>query len=332
MDGIKRLARYHDMADKQAQPRYVGIASFFRAPHTEDLAQADIGVVGVPVDAGVTHRSGARHGPRAVRDQSCLMRRINTATGVAPFDLTRVRDLGDCWIEQPYALDNTLAEIEAFFRTVTAAGVTPLAVGGDHSMTLPILRAVAARHGPVGLVHVDAHCDTGDEYLGSRFHHGTPFRRAAEEGLIDPHRTVQIGIRGHANVPGGLWGFSHDSGMRVVPMDEVHDRGWRHAAAEARRVAAAGPTYLSFDIDSLDPTFAPGTGTPEAGGLTVLEALRLLRDLGGIDFVAADLVEVAPSFDPGTTTAFNAASILFEILCLLAASRAARAGASAAGG
>ena len=173
------------------------------------------------------------------------------------------------------------------------------------------------------MIHIDAHPDTGDDYMGSRLHHGAPFRRAAEAGLLDPARVVQIGLRGTTNDP-ALWAFSRDSGMRVISMDELDDKGWRYAVDEARRVAGAGPTYLSFDIDSLDPSEAPGTGTPEAGGIRMNEALRLLRGLRGINFVAADLVEVAPSFDPGTLTAFNGASVLFELLCLLAEARQQR--------
>ncbi|MCX7381809.1 MAG: agmatinase [Alphaproteobacteria bacterium] len=316
MTPIKPPIRYPDLADPQARPRYTGISTFFRAAHTETLADVDIGIIGVPFDGGVTNRSGARHGPRAVREQSSLLRRYNAVTGVKPFEAARVRDLGDCWIEQPFELTGALGEIEAFLRTVVAAGVVPLSVGGDHSISWPILRAVAARR-PVGLIHVDAHCDTGDDYLGSRFHHGAPFRRAVEEGLVDPKRTIQIGIRGTTNDP-DMWGFSRDSGMRILDMEEFHDRGWAFAAAEARRVVGEGPVYLTYDIDSLDPAQAPGTGTPEAGGIQAIEALRLLRGLRGLDFVGGDLVEVAPGFDPGTLTAFNGASLLFEILCLLA--------------
>jgi guanidinopropionase len=284
MDPIKRPTRYQEMTDAQARPRYTGIPTFFRAPHTESLADTDIGVIGVPYDGGVTNRTGARHGPRAVRDQSSLLRRLHPH-GIAPFDIARVRDLGDCWIEQPYTLEGALGEIADFYTTIVAAKVVPLSVGGDHSISLPILRAVAAGR-PVGMIHIDAHCDTGDDYLGSRFHHGAPFRRATEEGLLDPERVIQIGIRGTTNDP-DMWGFSSRS-------------------------------YLTFDIDSLDPSQAPGTGTPEAGGITALEALRLLRALRGIDFIGGDLVEVAPPFDVGTITSFNGASVLFEILCLLA--------------
>ncbi|HVZ07444.1 agmatinase [Rhodopila sp.] len=314
---IKQPTAYQDLQDPQARPRYAGIASFFRAPPSQDLTDTDIGLIGVPFDGGVTNRSGARHGPRAVREQSTLLRRINAATRVQPFAAARVRDLGDCWIERPYDLITALSEIEAFYRIVTAAGIVPLSVGGDHSISLPILRAVAAMHGPVGMIHIDAHSDTGDDYLGSRFHHGAPFRRAAEENLIDPQRVIQIGIRGTTNDP-DMWGFSQRSGMRVVSMDEFADLGWRAVAEEARRIAGTGKVYLTYDIDSLDPSQAPGTGTPEAGGIGVHEALRLLRSLQGLDLVGGDLVEVAPSFDVGTLTAFNGASILFEILCLLA--------------
>jgi guanidinopropionase len=319
---IKQPQTYHDFQDPQARPRYTGIASFFRAPIAQRTDEVDIGIIGVPFDGGVTHRSGTRHGPRAVRDQSTLLRRINASTQVAPFATARVRDLGDCWIEQPYELVTALKEIESFYRTVTAAGIVPLSVGGDHSISFPILRAVAA-NGPVGMIHIDAHCDTGDDYLGSRFHHGAPFRRAVDENLLDPKRVIQIGIRGTTNDT-DMWGFSQHSGMRVLPMEEFDDRGWRYAAEEARRIAGNGPTYLSFDIDSLDPSHAPGTGTPEAGGITTLQALRLLRELRGIDFIGGDLVEVAPPFDVGTLTSFNAASILFEILCLLVEAREKR--------
>lgn len=323
MQPIKPLKHYHELADPQHQPRFTGIPTFFRAPATQDLADVDIGIIGVPFDGGVTNRSGARHGPREVRNQSSLMRKINGSTGIQPFESLRVRDLGDAWIEEPFVLETALAEIEVFYRKVVTAGVTPLSVGGDHSITFPILSAVGAER-PVGMVHIDAHCDTGDDYMGSRLHHGAPFRRAVEAGVLDPARVIQIGIRGHTNVPGGLWTFSEQSGMRVMPMDEVHDRGWRWAVEEARRVGGDGPAYLSFDIDSLDPVFAPGTGTPEAGGLSMIEAQRILRGLSGLDFVAADVVEVAPPFDVGNLTAFHGASILFEALCLLAEARRSR--------
>jgi guanidinopropionase len=310
----KQPTQYPELSDPQARARYSGIPTFFRAPAAERFEDADIAVIGVPFDGGVTNRTGARHGPRAVRDQSSLLRRINAATGVMPFERARVRDLGDCWMLGAHE------EIFGFYQQLMAAKAMPLSVGGDHSISLPILRAVAAG-GPVGMIHIDAHCDTGGDYLGSRFHHGAPFSRAVEEGLLDPKRVIQIGIRGTTNDP-DHWGFSTRSGMCVLDMETFHDKGWQYAAAEARRVVGEGPVYLSYDIDSLDPAQAPGTGTPEAGGMTALEAIRLLRALRGLRYVGGDLVEVAPSFDPGTITAFNAASILFEILCLLAEARA----------
>ncbi|HEY5301811.1 MAG TPA: agmatinase [Acetobacteraceae bacterium] len=319
---IKQPSKYPELADPQARPRYAGVATFFRAPYTDALDDVDIGVIGVPFDGGVTNRSGTRHGPRAVREQSTLLRRINVATGITPFASARVRDLGDCWIEQPYELAGALEEIAAFYQGVIGAGVIPLSVGGDHSMSFPILRAVGARR-PVGMIHIDAHADTGDDYLGSRIHHGAPFRRAVDAGALDPKRVIQIGIRGTSNDP-DMWGFSRSGGMRVLGMDEFQDKGWRFAAEEARRVVGDGPVYLSYDIDSLDPSEAPGTGTPEAGGIRAIEALRLLRALRGLDFVGGDLVEVSPPFDPGTITAFNGASILFEILCLLVEAHARR--------
>lgn len=313
---LKTPEKYHELSDPQAQPRYTGIPTFFRAPYTQDLNAVDIGIIGVPFDGGVTNRTGARHGPRSLRDQSSLLRRINGETGVDPFLAAHVVDLGDAWIECPFTLEESHNEIQQFYNTIAAAGVIPLSAGGDHSITLPILRAIA-KDGPVGLIHIDAHCDTGGDYLGSRFHHGAPFSRAVEENLIDPKHAIQIGIRGTVNTP-NQWDFSLRHGMRVLSMEEFDDKGWHFAAEEARRITENIPVYLSFDIDSIDPSQAPGTGTPEAGGITVLKALRLLRSLRGLNFIGGDLVEIAPPFDVGNITAFNGASIFFEILCLLA--------------
>ena len=312
------------MVNPQLRPRYTGIATFFRCAFLENLAfdEVDIGVIGVPFDGGVTNRTGARHGPRAVREQTSLIRRFNQATGVGPFEALTVADLGDAWLERPYALEGALKEIEDFYGNVHAAKIIPLSVGGDHSISLPILRAIA-KDGPIGMIHIDAHCDTGDDYLGSRFHHGAPFRRAVEEGLVDPKRVIQIGIRGSLNHP-DMWSFSHESGMRVVYMEEFMDKGWRWAAEEAIRIVGTQPTYLTFDIDGLDPVFAPGTGTPEAGGISMLEAQRFLRALDGVNFIGGDVVEVSPPFDVGSITSQNAANILFEILCLLYTSKIKR--------
>jgi len=313
--------------DPQVRPRYTGLPTFMRCPYTENYDEVDIALVGVPFDGGVTNRTGARHGPREIRNQSSLIRKINQATGIAPFDICRVRDIGDAWVERPFVLEGALDEIAAFFHGVEEAGVVPISAGGDHSVTLPILRALA-RERPVGMVHFDAHCDTGDDYLGSKFHHGAPFRRAVEEGFLDPKRTIQIGVRGGLN-DADVWKFSHDSGMRVVYIEELYDIGVEGAIAEARRVAGDGPTYISFDVDGLDPVYAPGTGTPEVGGFTTLEAQMMIRGLRGLDLVGGDVVEVAPPFDPSGNTALVGATMMFEILCVIADAVAARGGSKA---
>lgn len=306
-----------DHADPMTRPRYTGLPTFMRSPFVSDgWAEVDIGLVGVPFDGGVTNRTGARHGPREIRNQSSLMRRINQASKISPHDLCRIADIGDAWIEKPFTLEGSHGEIEEFYERVVAENVIPLSAGGDHSITLPIFRAIA-RNKPIGMVHFDAHCDTGDDYLGSKFHHGAPFRRAVEEGLLDPKRTIQIGIRGSLNDP-DVWAFSHDSGMRVVYMEEFYELGPNRVIQEAREVAGTGPTYVSFDVDGLDPVYAPGTGTPEVGGFTTLEAQMMIRGLQGLDLVGGDVVEVAPPFDPTGNTALVAATMMFEIMCVLA--------------
>ena len=300
-------------------PRYMEIATFMRAPLIDDPSEFDIAMIGVPYDGAVTNRPGARHGPREIRNASSMMRSIHPSTRINPYELCRVGDGGDVPFTRAYDIEGAHADIEEFFSTFHRAGVTPLAAGGDHSITLPILRAVASEE-PVGLIHIDAHTDTWDEFMGSRYSHGAPFRRAAEEGLIDPERTVQIGIRGAQNSSEG-WDYSESSGMRVLFMDEVTHMGIDAVAEEARRVVGTGPSYLSFDIDSLDPAFAPGTGTPEVGGLTTVESLSLLRNLRGVRLIGADVVEVAPAYDPSGTTALVGATMMYELLCLLAEGR-----------
>ena len=312
-----------DFSEPMMWPRYTGIPTFMRTPFAEALEDVDIGLVGVPFDGGVTNRTGARHGPREIRNQSSLMRRVNQSTKVAPFDLCRVCDVGDAPIRSAFHLESSLDEIEQAFVGLHEAGVIPISAGGDHSITLPIFRAIA-KHRPVGMVHFDAHCDTHDDYLGSKFHHGAPFRRAVEEGLLDPHRTIQIGIRGGvADID--VWKFSHDSGMRVVYMEELFERGWRSVIEEAREIVGDGPTYVSFDVDGLDPVYAPGTGTPEVGGFSTIEAQLMIRALSGLDLIGGDVVEVAPPFDPSGNTALVGATMMFEILCVVAEARAARA-------
>ncbi|MDX1401386.1 MAG: agmatinase, partial [Kiloniellales bacterium] len=289
---LKDITSYDSFKDRKTHPRYTGIATFMRTPYLDDPAGLDIALIGIPFDGGVTNRPGARHGPREIRNQSSLMRNINQASGINPYDLCEIADIGDAWVEKPFELEGALGEIQAFYEKVHAAGVIPLSAGGDHSVTLPVFRAIAKER-PVGMVHFDAHCDTGDDYLGSKFHHGAPFRRAVEEGLLDPKRTIQIGIRGPVNDQ-DIWKFSHDTGMRVIYMEEFYDRGPRDVIAEARRIMGDGPTYVSFDVDGLDPVFAPGTGTPECGGITMVEAQIMLRELKGLNLVGGDVVEVAP--------------------------------------
>ena len=250
------------------------------------------------------------------------MRMINQATGINPYELCSIADVGDAWVQKPFELTGALQEIEDFFQMVHQSGTVPVSAGGDHSVTLPIFRAIA-KDRPLGMVHFDAHCDTGADYLGSKFHHGAPFRRAGEEELLDPQRTIQIGIRGPLNDP-DVWKFSEDSGMRVVSIEEFYDSGWRAVMAEARKVVGEGPTYISFDVDGLDPVYAPGTGTPEVGGFTTHEAQQMIRSLRGLQLFGGDVVEVAPPFDPSGTTALVGASIMFEILCVVSESVASR--------
>ena len=310
------MYEYEEFIDPIQRPRYTGIPTFMRAPQTETWDDIDIGLIGVPFDGGVTNRTGARHGPREIRNQSSLMRRKNQSSGICPYDLCNVADLGDAWVQKPFHLEESLDEIADFYREVHKLGIVPVSAGGDHSVTLPIYRAIAS-DGPVGMVHFDAHCDTGDDYLGSKFHHGAPFRRAVEEGLLDPKRTVQIGIRGSLNDL-DIWKFSHDTGMRVVYMEEFYERGWREVIQEARQIVGDGPTYISFDVDGLDPVYAPGTGTPEVGGFTTVEAQFMIRALQGLNLVGGDVVEVAPPFDPTGNTALVGATMMFEILCVVA--------------
>ncbi len=310
--------------DPKLQPRYSGIPTFMRTPFAPELTDLDVALIGVPFDGGVTNRTGTRHGPREVRNQSSLMRTVNQATGVAPFELVRVGDAGDALPESPFELVRAHADIEAFFDRIRAAGVLPISAGGDHSISLPILRALAKDRGPLALVHFDAHCDTGDYYLGSRFHHGSPFKVAAEEGLIDPHRTIQIGIRG-ALTDKDIWRFSHDSGMRVIYIEEFYRLGLDGVMAEIQRVVGDSPVYVTFDVDGLDPAYAPGTGTPEIGGFTTFEAQQMIRSLGNLDLVGADVVEVSPPFDPSGVTALVGATMMFELLCVCAQSLTRRA-------
>ena len=306
-----------DAYDPMKQPRYTEIATFMRAPLARSLEAVDIGLIGIPTDLGVTNRPGARHGPREIRNASSLMRTFNLGLGVNPYELCRIADLGDVHLSKRYDLEAQVAEIEACYRRLRRAGVRPVSAGGDHSITYPIFRGIADAGAPLGMVHIDAHTDTWGEFFGSKFTHGAPFRLAVEHGLLDPARTIQIGIRGGQNTLEGIE-FSKSHGMRVVFIEEFADLGVERVIAEARKVVGDGPTYISFDVDGLDPVYAPGTGTPEIGGITTLEAQRLLHGLRGLNLVGGDVVEVAPPYDPSGNTALVGATMMFEILCLVA--------------
>lgn len=307
-------------------PRFAGIATVMRLPlrSLEAAAGAEVGFIGVPWDGGTTNRPGARHGPRALRDASTMIRMVNQATRAAPFHTARCADFGDATVNLT-DVTHTLTLVEGQVARLRAAGVVPVMLGGDHLMSLPLLRAVA-QGGPVGMVHFDAHTDLFDSYFGGvRYTHGTPFRRAVEEGLLDPRRVIQIGIRG-TTYDGDDRAFAAAHGIRIVTAEELADRGWADVMAEARSILGQGPTHLSFDIDGIDPALAPGTGTPEIGGFDTLTAQRMVRALEGVDIVSADLVEVAPPFDPSGMTAWIGASMLFEILCVTASAAARRLG------
>ncbi len=321
-DDIKAFYQTEDCLGNSYNPmeslRHTGVATFMRCPATTDLSKVDIGILGIPYDGGLTCRTGARHGPRDVRDQSTLMRMINVVTGARPFEVAKVADLGDIQFRNVFDIENSLKDIELTINKIADAGVIPLSVGGDHSVTYPILKALAKKHKePIALIHVDSHTDTWPAFQGSKFHHGSPFRLACDENLIDPNATVQIGIRGGQNISDGL-DYSREKGMRLITIEEFDDMGWEAVAQEARKIVGERPVYITFDIDGLDPAYAPGTGTPESGGITMREAQRMLRLFGGLDIIGGDMVEVSPPFDPSGMTALNGATILFEILCLIA--------------
>lgn len=317
-------AQIFSSSDKRKWP-FADVATFLDAPYRADglaqpqpnLAGLDVALIGVPMDLGVTNRAGARLGPRAVRN----VERIGPyehALGMAPITRLKMADVGDVPMRSRYSLEECHADIEACFHQVVDAGVIPLAVGGDHSITGSILKAVGRKQ-PVGMVHIDAHCDTAGIYEGSKFHHGGPFREAVLAGVLDPRRCIQIGIRGGAEY---LWEFSYDSGMTVIHAEEFADMGVQAVIQRAREVVGDGPTYVTFDVDGLDPAYTPGTGTPEVGGLSPREVLTLLRGLKGLNIIGGDVMEVAPQHDATSNTAQIGAQMLFEILCLVALSPA----------
>ena len=315
---FRKVAEHIFSASGTRWAPYSGIPTLLDAPSLlvsedePDFGDLQVALLGVPMDLGVTNRNGSRFGPRAIR----TIERIgpyNHVLEVAPVHELRVADIGDVPFRSRYRLEMSHEDIEKRVQQIVSAGILPLSVGGDHSMTHPILRAVG-KEKPVGMIHIDAHCDTGGAFDMTKFHHGGPFRNAVLDGVLDPTRVIQIGVRGSAEY---LWEFSYESGMTVIHAEEISNLGIAEVIKRARQVVGDGPTYLSFDIDSLDPAFAPGTGTPEIGGLTTREVLELLRGLKGVNLVGGDVVEVAPQYDSTTNTAHAGAQVLFEILSLL---------------
>jgi len=292
---------------------YSGVPTFLDLPYAPGAVDLDIALVGVPMDLGVSNRSGARFGPRAVRTIERIGPYHPALRGV-PAGRVRAADVGDVPFRSRYSLEQSLEDIERYYLALKARGIRPLSVGGDHSITYPILKALG-KDAPLGLVHIDAHCDTMGAYDGSKFHHGGPFRLAVLDGVLDPDRTIQIGIRGSSNM---FWEFSHASGMTVIYMEDFMSMGLPAVIEKARKVVGEQPMYVSVDVDGFDPVYAPGTGTPEAGGLEAREGLALLRGLKGLNIVGADVVEVAPQYDPTTNTIQLAAQILFEEFALMA--------------
>ncbi len=296
-------------------PRFAGPVTMMRLPSATSAEGLDAAFVGVPMDIGASHRSGTRFGPRQIRAESAMLRPYNMATRVSPFDHMQVADLGDVAINT-FNLEKSIEIIDAALFEIVAAGAVPLTMGGDHTLTLPALRAMARHHGPVGLVHVDAHADINEHMFGEKLAHGTPFRRAVEEGLLDTNRVVQIGLRGTGYADDDF-DWPRQQGFRVVQAEDCWHKSLTPLMAEVREQMGEGPVYLTYDIDSLDPAYAPGTGTLEIGGLTTVQALEIIRGLRGVNLVGADLVEVSPPYDMAGTTALIAANLLYEMLCVL---------------
>ena len=298
-------------------PRFAGVPTFMRLPHVPleapKIKEVDIGIIGVPWDSGTTNRPGPRHGPRQLRDASTMIRAQHPVSGVRPYEKLNCADLGDVSIN-PADIEDSMNRITSFYKKVIEKGIKPLTAGGDHLTSLPVLRAVADK-GPLGMIHFDSHTDLFHSYFdGTMFTHGTPFRRAVEENLLDPKRVIQIGIRGTQYDREDL-DFAGSVGIRVIKIEEFFDRGIEDVMGEAREIVGEKDTYISYDIDFIDPAFAPGTGTPEVGGPNSYEALKVVRELAGVKIVGADMVEVSPPFDPSSNTAFLGVSVMFELLC-----------------
>ncbi len=306
--------RFNQPLGGNEMPRFAGPGSMFRLPEHQTAQGLDIAIAGVPLDIGASNRPGARFGPRGIRAESVLVRPYGMYTGAAPFDSFQIGDIGDVALNT-FNLEKSIPIIEDFYHAVVGAGAKPLSMGGDHTISLPILRAVAKQHGPVALVHVDAHADINDSMFGEKICHGTIFRRAIEEGLVNPHKMTQIGLR-TTGYSADDFDWSRQQGARVVPAEDCWYKSLAPLMAEVReQVGPDTPTYLTFDIDGLDPSVAPGTGTPEPGGLTASQGIEVIRGVWGLNLVGADLVEVAPAYDTTGNTALLAANLMFEMLC-----------------
>ena len=305
----------HQPLGGNKMPRFGGPATMMRLPLLPSAAGLDVAFVGVPFDIGTSNRAGARFGPRQIRAESCLIRPYNMATRAAPFDSLSIADIGDVAINT-FNLQKSIDIIEAAYDEILSHGCRPLTLGGDHTIVLPILRAMRRKHGPLGLIHIDAHADVNDTMFGEKIAHGTPFRRCVEEGLLDGKRVAQIGLRA-TGYTAEDFDWPRRQGFRVVQAEECWHRSLTPLMAELREQVGGGPVYFSFDIDGLDPSYAGGTGTPEIAGLTTPQALEIIRGCRGLDLVGGDLVEVAPPYDSTGNTALTAANLLFEMLCVL---------------
>ena len=314
---------FNKPVDSGVTPRFADVATFMRFPSTDDAAGIEVGLVGVPFDLGTTFRTGSRQGPAQMREMSRLIRQQNASSGIAPSRICNIADLGDAPVN-PLDLLGSIDSIAAFFAGLHGQGVVPVAAGGDHTVTLPILRGIA-KDGPIGLVHFDAHADTLDSLLGTSINHATPFRRGVEEGVIEPTRTIQIGLRGTRYDDNDI-GYGYDVGMRIITMDDFDDMGRKAVIEEIHRVLGDHPAYITFDVDGLDPVFCPGTGVHEPGGLSMRDAQVMIRGCQGLNLVGGDVCEVLPALDPAGHTALNAANLMFEILCVVADAVARRKG------
>jgi len=296
-------------------PRFGGLPTMMRLPFQETAKGLDACFVGIPMDIGTSHRSGARFGPRQIRAESAMIRPYNMWSKVSPFDSLQIADIGDIAIDT-FDLKNSVKIIEEAYDEILEHNVIPLGIGGDHTLTYPILRAIRKKHGPVGLIHVDAHADINDLMFGEKIAHGTPFRRAVEDDLLDLNRVVQIGVRA-TGYEADDFDWPRQQGFRVVQAEEIWYKSLAPLMGEVREQMGDGPVYISFDIDSFDPAFAPGTGTTEPGGLTSIQGIEAIRGCAGLNIVGCDLVEVSPPYDHTGATANLAANILFEMLCVL---------------